>query len=518
MKSWTKGSIGSKTLQSWKMEAQRLMMNIGVGTLHPQSSCRIMWDFASVLFLVFDIISIPLMLFVLRGDLGRLDLVPTLFWTCDLLVNFKTATFIDGKLEKRLKLCACRYLKGWFLPDLMVCLLDWSGYAVHQSILSSSSSIMRIMRVARCLRLCRCLKMHQKLDDLSMRVNSNALMLFFGITKLLLCLVLICHVIGCLWYYIGKTQEGGWVGEYTIHFAYWTAVHWALSQFHGSMEVAPGTPVERLFAVIVLFFGIAISSTLVSTITDLIIQLRLLRQKIMHQKRVLNSFLHTFNVSAPVTMNVKRFFQSVELIHNELEEDTVTCIFGILPTRVQEELYADAWGQILKEHALFSMLMIDHAACFRKVCTSIKRATFGPHSVIFEQGELSDHMIFIHSGIMWYTKEKASPIVRNRTTTSLQSGGSVDAKRVSGSCWLSEATLWTRDWTYKGGLLSTTLVFLLKLPPESMAASLTNFPEATYDLCLYAKRAIDVIAGHELTDFEVVLSEVPNKHAQDAQD
>merc|ERR1719336_1826023 len=95
------------------------------------------------------------------------------------------------------------------------------------------------------------------------------------------------HIISCIWYHIGADVDRSDTGmtwlfagedshlEVGSFYTYCTALHWALTQMAGSMEINPRSSRERLFAVGVLFLGLLVCTSLISTITAVVTQYRM---------------------------------------------------------------------------------------------------------------------------------------------------------------------------------------------------------------------------------------------------
>merc|ERR1719183_2612760 len=47
------------------------------------------------------------------------------FWTLDIIVSFTTTYTHDGIVEDKLRTITIHYLKGWFLFDFVLCIMEW---------------------------------------------------------------------------------------------------------------------------------------------------------------------------------------------------------------------------------------------------------------------------------------------------------------------------------------------------------------------------------------------------------
>merc|ERR1712039_131172 len=92
-------------------------------------------------------------------------------------------------------------------------------------------------------------------------------------------------------------------------YLYATAMHWSITQIHGSMELHPNNLRERILSVVVLLLGIIAFSSLVSSITDMMIQLRTMTNKKNQQRLAMRIYLRTHDISVQLSARVKFFIE-----------------------------------------------------------------------------------------------------------------------------------------------------------------------------------------------------------------
>merc|ERR1712185_398781 len=91
------------------------------------------------------------------------------------------------------------------------------------------------------------------------------------------------HFVACAWYALGTIghdlNQHNWLdAHHMLHFdafyKYITAYHWSLTHFTpGSMHIQPMNALERLFAVLLLIWGMVVFSSFVSSITSAMTQI-----------------------------------------------------------------------------------------------------------------------------------------------------------------------------------------------------------------------------------------------------
>lgn len=95
--------------------------------MSPNAPVRLSWDVASMVLISYDVWWIPLQCFNPEEDFftTMMGWVSLVFWTLDMAATLMVGYFDNGELILDPKRIACRYLRTWFLPDLIVVLPDW---------------------------------------------------------------------------------------------------------------------------------------------------------------------------------------------------------------------------------------------------------------------------------------------------------------------------------------------------------------------------------------------------------
>merc|ERR1719217_1561451 len=118
------------------------------------------------------------------------------------------------------------------------------------------------------------------MEEIEDRIHSESLNICLDVLKGLCTIVLICHIIACIWFAIGRSRHHGWVDHFKVvdrdtGYQYATSLHWSLTQFApASMEVSPRTADERVFNIIMILFGLVIFSSFISSVTAAATQFR----------------------------------------------------------------------------------------------------------------------------------------------------------------------------------------------------------------------------------------------------
>eukprot|EP00493_Phyllostaurus_siculus_P011526 UN11687 len=136
------------------------------------------------------------------------------------------------------------------------------------------------------MRLLRFVKFESRLQEQLRRFNSLFVLSVYRILKVLGLFLMLNHFFACTWYFIGSSSNG-WLAEQVIansamndvESGYFLALHWPITQFHGSMELSPSSLTERKLTVVALIIGLLTTSAFVSFITDMIFQVSMARKR-----------------------------------------------------------------------------------------------------------------------------------------------------------------------------------------------------------------------------------------------
>lgn len=139
----------------------------------PRSKQQMIWSTVGAIWIVWDLITIPLGLFEdddfirLMSTVARVSFV---YWFFDIPVHFFFGIEKRGKLEMRPSVLAKHYLRGWFWVDVMIVALDATLILVEalrdmgvNSTIFRSARFLRTLRLLRLLRLLRVAKLQQEL-------------------------------------------------------------------------------------------------------------------------------------------------------------------------------------------------------------------------------------------------------------------------------------------------------------------------------------------------------------------
>jgi len=462
-----------------------------------------------MLFMLYDLIILPMQVFSLPSAVVFQVVLwsAVLFWTFDVPLNCVTAAYMNSVLERRISKSAHHYARTWLLFDIMVLIPEYTPLFLDSSSSSSNVKAFKVVRFMRFLKLLRLAKMERFLREALEVINSLYLLICVSITKLMVGLVLFNHVIACIWFWIGESDNQGWVHqmeveEATILYRYLTSIHWSLTQFQGTSEIVPGTTSERAYAVLFLLCALIILAWFVSILTNNMRQIQDLHAEQTFQQRCVRSYLNENKISSTLSVKVKKYidFQQRREQHRKHNEEVLLS----LPTKLLAELHEEVRSRVLKPHPLFEILS---SRALRRIChEAMDEVMCMTGEFVFNEGDECHQMYFIASGYLRYTTRPIMAVGHvmaghaktweedcfedMRGARASQMGPSdIEPVRLGIGEWLSEAVLWT-EWEHAGDLEGLNESLLLALPWDAFANIAKVFPSARASASCYAKKFV----------------------------
>jgi len=420
---------------------------------------RLAWEICCSALVLYDIVMIPFVqAFNPRTSsifFTTMALLSLTIWTMDIPRCFFNGHVNRGIIEMRLRMTALRYLKTWFVFDFMVLTVDWlltmvimlnnEGFNSEWQVLRSSRWL-RALRILRALRLVRCVKMFRTISYLIDSINAEGLRARVHICCNLIAILLVSHILACIWYAVGNNQGFGdrtWVNwkagdMQSIADRYFTSLHWALAQFTpATVEVFPRNASERLFATSTLIFGFVTFSSFVSNINSKMTQLSNMNHEQFIQEVSMRRFFHDNKVSVDLTDKVRSFLESTEVNRRIFENDIP--ILKTLPERVRLQMHVEIYMPVLIWHPLLHTLSDIAEERMRAIChTAMSERCLLPEQELFLKGDLASNMFFVLSGSMAYNRKDKTYLLAEGTL-------------------VCEAALWLAEWTHRGRMTAFSL-------------------------------------------------------------
>mmetsp|Transcript_21217 Transcript_21217/g.39900 ORF Transcript_21217/g.39900 Transcript_21217/m.39900 type:complete len:727 (+) Transcript_21217:104-2284(+) len=452
--------------------------------MSPNAPARLSWDVASMILISYDVWWIPLQCFDPEEDIFTMMMgwISLIFWTLDMVATLLVGYFDGGELVLSPKRIACRYLRTWFLPDLIVVLPDWFTRVVDPEGGDGLATVARMIkgfRAIRILRLLRLLKLQRLMNMVYDLIDSEYMFIVFTMIRLIVAITVLNHVIACIWYLVGyiTMQEGmpNWLEDtglrnvYKSEFAwkYLTSLHWSLTQFTpASMDVSARNEYERIMSILVLFFSLVAFSSIVGSVTNSMTALRNMSGDSKKQFWLLRRFLNHKKIGKTTSARIIRFLEhQTANQQGDVNPGSIT-ILTLLSEPLKNLLAYELSKKHVENHPFFCHLEHEMSPILVKLCDTVLRTIdLASEDVVFHPGEEGEKMYFVKSGNFEYT----------------QSNGEVLKPPLKEKAWLAEAVLWT-TWWHRGEFKAVTPSELAIITPSPFAEVMKMHPRP-WSLC-----------------------------------
>jgi len=470
----------------------------------PTSTFRLLWDIAGLFLICYDMLAIPFdQSFQPEPSTFTdvMDWFTLIFWSFDMIQGFFLGYYADGHVVTDNWQIVRNYLKTWFMVDVIVVFPEWGAKFLPVSDDAAEAGglgkFAKIARIARILRMLRLLKMKKLMETLMDRIESEYSFILFNLIHMLSFVLVLNHVIACVWYLIGRlTRSAGltnWIDSYQdpdedIAFQYATSLHWSLTQFTpASMDISARNLVERIFSVMVLMFAMMVFSSVVANITASMTALRNLEGDHKRQFWRLRRYLRQRNIHKSLSSRILKFLEHRSAIQGKLVQRDKIPILSALSEPLQSELSYEMHSHSLGDHPFFEELKRAMPVVMHQLCRlALGLMVEAMEDFAFNAGDEAKKMYFVKSGELDYVT-----LIGEKTTTIRQKD------------WLVEHVLFT-PWRHKGCLQAATESELVSVDPKQFMMVMSVHPRPWQFAVSYAREFVGFLNAlptqEDLTD------------------
>jgi len=476
----------------------------------PGSPFFLFWNILFVVFLFYELAVFPMAAFDLPQDvLYKMTFCTITYWTLDFAVSLNTG-FQDknGDIVKDRKKIAQRYMRTWMIPDVVIVGADWLMLLLTGGSGKNAAGVLRIGKLLRCLRVLRALRIirlakmgaiMETIDNLS---NSDYFTVVKSIFLNVFAVLIMSHFAGCVWFTIG-VDDKGWVHVTSFNdpswlYKYLTSIHWALTQFTpGSMEVQPQNTQERAFAISVLLLGLIVFSSIVSSITTAINNLKSMNARYGKQIYLLRKYFRQQRLSVALMGRVSKYADTmIQPTVNKVSLKDVE-LLKMLPDNLCREVSLELYQPVLTAHPFFKLFFKLSRGVMQKLCANLTQVALSQDDELFAPGQAAQTMYFVQFGTLVYDMEDFGndPVI------------------VKAHDWFCEAALWTQ-WVHQGAMVATAGCDLVTLDGETFRNMMAHHRADLWLPRRYAKAFLQAVnskkafVDHEALNGEERLSDL----------
>eukprot|EP00811_Abedinium_folium_P028929 NODE_451_length_3036_cov_8.713304.p1 GENE.NODE_451_length_3036_cov_8.713304~~NODE_451_length_3036_cov_8.713304.p1 ORF type:complete len:727 (-),score=144.44 NODE_451_length_3036_cov_8.713304:855-2741(-) len=498
------GAYNDEPMDSEFNEGMRPQVSGCKCIISPNTTHRLAWDVAGLLLICFDLIVIPFnqafsppATWFSTG----MDWVTLVFWTMDMCQGFFLGYFEKGEYVDAYARVLRHYLTSWFIVDCIVVIPDWVTKCMPHGGNEAYGDIGKILkgaRAVRAIRLLRLLKLQRLIHKMYDMIESEHTFIFVNLLKLLGSVLVLNHIIACLWYLLGSygvdADMSNWIthsqlSHRSMPFKYTTSLHWSLTQFTpAGMDVNARNTLERIFSIIVLFFAMVAFSSIVGGITAGMTSLRNLKQENTKQLWLLRRYMRQRTVPLDLAGRIHNYLDhKTNTATKFVQEEQIKGVLGQLSAALINELKYHNQATSLVTHPLLAyidenMVTVMHRLC--KVALSIE--AYGDHEGIFAGGDWAKKVYFLRAPVRLHLHSHTVPAAYNPLGCEpleppLRHGEAI-----------GEGSLWTA-WRHRGTFFAVNPCEVISLDSGVFSDVLCTHPRPRYIASRYAALFVDLL-------------------------
>jgi len=385
--------------------------------LMPTNNFRVFWTILLAIMIVLSTLLTPYdVSFIEDNDemFKDINYIFDVIFAFDIILNFISAYYdpMNGLITD-FKTIGITYVKGWFWIDVIAVLpLDsmtkhvFSGYNTGTRV----NKLLRLLRFPRLYRLFKILRLFKMLKLFSTSPTFNKFLKKFsmniGIIKMLKFVVNIFflnHFVGCLWFFICRLDDYDpetWVAKHNLVDAgawtqYVASFYWASQTLTtvGFGDIAPGTPVERIIAILWMIVGVGVYSFTIGNLSSLLSNMD--RRATILKKKIstFNNFASKVKIPDFLRLKVQRFF---ELNHKENVYYWIdpTDMLKHLPENLKSTLLLYSFNSMIRDVEILEM----NANFTAILLTHLKLLKLEKKEILYREDDPSQEIYFISKG------------------------------------------------------------------------------------------------------------------------
>ncbi|XP_069779071.1 potassium/sodium hyperpolarization-activated cyclic nucleotide-gated channel 2 [Narcine bancroftii] len=397
---------------------QERVKSAGAWIIHPYSDFRFYWDFTMLLFMVGNLIIIPVGITFFKEETTTpwiiFNVVSDTFFLMDLVLNFRTGIVIEDNTEIILDPQKIKktYLKSWFIVDFISSIpVDYIFLIVEKGIDSEvykTARALRIVRFTKILSLLRLLRLsrliryiHQWEEIFHMTYDlASAVMRIFNLIGMML---LLCHWDGCLqflvpllqdfpndcWVSLNNMVNDSWSELYS--FALFKAMSHMLCIGYGRQ--APESMSDIWLTMLSMIVGATCYAMFIGHATALIQSLDSSRRQYQEKYKQVEQYMSFHKLPADFRQKIHDYYEH-RYQGKMFDEDN---ILGELNEPLREEIVNFNCRKLVASMPLFANA---DPIFVTAMLTKLKFEVFQPGDYIVREGTIGKKMYFIQHGVV----------------------------------------------------------------------------------------------------------------------
>uniref|UniRef100_A0A8C6WKX0 Hyperpolarization activated cyclic nucleotide gated potassium and sodium channel 2 n=1 Tax=Neogobius melanostomus TaxID=47308 RepID=A0A8C6WKX0_9GOBI len=397
---------------------QERVKSAGNWIIHPYSDFRFYWDFSMLMFMVGNLIIIPVGITFFKEETTTpwiiFNVVSDTFFLIDLVLNFRTGIVFEDNTEIILdpNKIKQKYLKSWFVVDFVSSIpVDYIFLIVERGMDSEvykTARALRIVRFTKILSLLRLLRLsrliryiHQWEEIFHMTYDlASAVM---RIINLIAMMLLLCHWDGCLqflvpmlqdfpsdcWVSLNKMVNDSWSELYS--FALFKAMSHMLCIGYGRQ--APESMSDIWLTMLSMIVGATCYAMFIGHATALIQSLDSSRRQYQEKYKQVEQYMSFHKLPADFRQKIHDYYEH-RYQGKMFDEES---ILEELNEPLKEEIVNFNCRKLVASMPLFANADPNFVTA---MLTKLRFEVFQPLDYIIREGTIGKKMYFIQHGVV----------------------------------------------------------------------------------------------------------------------
>lgn len=334
-----------------------------------------------------------------------INLIYPFLFTIDIIVAFFTTITVDGQEITSKKTIAIKYLRTWFIVDLIAAvpfdLIFSEGYLSEASNAARSLRLfspryIQILLLVRMLRIYHIFPFLERTKKKEL-LNPGLVRLFFTIFVVLI----IAHWVACGWLALGK------IDDKLDHYSnYLRALYWCITTITtiGYGDITPTTNGQTIYTMFVQLTGAGMYGYIIGNLASMLANSDLARTQFRAKMEKIQTFMQYRDVPGELQDNIRTYY---DYLWNNRRGFDESAVLEELPSSLKLQVALHLNKDIIEKVPMFKGAPDD---LIRQIVLNLKPVLYTPGDYIFRKGEMGDQMYFISRGKVEIVSEDGSTV------------------------------------------------------------------------------------------------------------
>ncbi|OMJ92390.1 hypothetical protein SteCoe_4832 [Stentor coeruleus] len=380
---------------------------------NPDSNFKAAWNSVIMILLFYTATILPYRMCFNAWQYNNwmiLDIIIDIVFFFDILITFNTAIVsVSERIIYSRKSIAKNYMKFWFIIDLLSCIpLEIIDTNDTESA-SSYNNFLRILRVSRMYRFMRILRLlkllrflrSQYVNNLLMKnkfnTSSGRIIIFFFI------LAISVHILGCLWFYVSKTDNSHITWAFVYHIEdqpdyaqYLSSIYFVFTTLTtvGYGDNTPISNIEKMFTIILMAFGVVFYSYMIGSLSSSLKSKDRITTKLKAKLNGIKEFAKAVNMSQTLHKKIVSNLKT-NAFTNVLDNLDIDIIIKDLPSNLKEEIFDNMYNKITQGLTFFQG---KPKSFINSLVPALKLSYYVFQDILYEEEDLPEEIYLISTG------------------------------------------------------------------------------------------------------------------------